>query len=421
MTMDADLDEELAFAFGVQAYIWGFPIVEMVRTCRAMTAVKAPQPNGRAPINGFGHSDHRWTHLDRDIVTPANDLLYSTAWLNLANGPVILSLPKATGRYFVIALLDAYSNNFRNLGPRSVPAAGAIYALIGPRCTKPLPAGALPLRCPTDLIMILGRTLVVDDHDVVEARALQQQFTLTPTAPSELPPSVAAYEGSSRSSFFADLGRAVRDNPAPETERGLVATLEQAGVLSPTSRPSVMQGLERAYETGRAAVVARTNSRSRRSWGINYKVGNFGLDYLSRSALAVKGLAGLTAEEAVYAQSDFDTDGERLSGQKNYVLRFARDELPPVDAFWSVSMYGDDYYFVENPIGRHAIGDRTPGLEYGSDGSLEIQIGNQKPKRPGSNWLPAPSGNFYLILRMYHPQAAIRERQYRIPPLQTDI
>jgi len=415
--MTLDLEGEMASALGVQAYIWGFPIVEMVRTCRTMTSVKAPQPNGRAPINQFGHSDHRWTHLDRDIVTPANDLLYSTAWLNLANGPVILTIPKPTGRYFVTALLDAYSNNFRNLGPRNVPADGAAYALTGPQCVKPLPEGTLALKCPTNLVMILGRTLVVDDNDVAEARALQQKFTLTPTAPSELPASVVAYDGSSPAAFFADLGRAVVDNPPPETERGLLAAIEQAGVLRPNSHPSVIRGLERACEIGRAAIIARTHSRSKRPWGINYKVGNFGFDYLGRSALAMKGLAGLTEEEAIYAQTDFDGEGELLNGARNYLLRFAGDELPPVDAFWSVSLYGADYYFIENPIGRHAIGDRTPGLDYGRDGSLEIQIGNQRPSRGVSNWLPAPSGNFYLILRMYHPQRAIREREYRIPPL----
>ena len=165
MTRD-ELDGELAAALGVQAYIWGFPLVEMVRTCARMTAVDAAQSSGRAPINQFGHSDHPWTHLDRDIVTPANDLLYSTAWLNLAQGPVLLSILRLTGRYFVMAILDAYSNNFCNLGPRNVPAEGGIYALAGPGWTGQVPAGTTLISCPTNLLMILGRTLVyrVVDH-----------------------------------------------------------------------------------------------------------------------------------------------------------------------------------------------------------------------------------------------------------------
>ena len=407
----------MAFALGVQAYVWGFPLVEMVRTCRAMTAVDTPQPNGRAPINQFRHSDHRWTHLDRDIVTPANDLLYSTAWLNLANGPVILSVPQPTGRYFVIALLDAYSNNFRNIGPRNVAASGASYALVGPQCTKALPPGAIALKCPTDLVMILARTLVVDDADVPAARALQQQITLTPTGRSELPPSVVAYDGTSPLAFFADLGRGIADNPPPETERGLVASFEQGGILAPTSHPAVVSGLQRAHDIGRAVVVARTNSRGKRAWGINYKVGNYGFDYVGRSALAVKGLAGLTEDEAIYAQADFDAEGERLHGRKDYVLSFGADELPPVDAFWSVSLYGADYYFQDNAIGRYAIGDRTPGLTYAADGSLDIRVGHRQPDEGASNWLPAPDGPFYLILRMYYPRQSVRERQYRIPPL----
>jgi len=125
-----DVTEEFAYTLGIQAYVWGFPLMEMVRTCRKMTNVDTPQPNGRAPINTFGHSDHRWTHLDRDIVTPANDLLYSTAWLSLAEGPVVLTIPRVQNagkkaRYFVMALLDAYTNNFKNLGLRNVPVEDA--------------------------------------------------------------------------------------------------------------------------------------------------------------------------------------------------------------------------------------------------------------------------------------------------------
>ena len=267
--------------------------------------------------------------------------------------------------------------------------------------------------------MILGRTLVVDATDLADARALQQQFVLTPTARCELPPSVIAYDGASPEAFFADLGRAVVDNPPPDYERGLLAALGQAGVLHPVEQPSVIKGLERAREIGRAAIIARTHSRSRRPWGINYSVGNFGLDYLGRSALALKGLAGLTAEEAIYAQSDFDADGERLSGAKSYVLQFAREELPPVDAFWSVSLYGADYYFCDNTIHRYAIGDRTAGLRYEPDGSLEIMIAHEPPAEGSTNWLPSPEGDFYLILRMYYPRLIVRERGYKIPPLRS--
>ena len=134
-----------------------------------------------------------------------------------------------------------------------------------------------------------------------------------------------------------------------------------------------------------------------------------------RAAAAMKGLGGLAPDEAVYAMSDYDADGERLEGRHRYVLRFAAHELPPAAAFWSVSLYGEDFYFVANPIRRYAIGDRTKGLAPEADGSLTIDIQHELPARGQSNWLPAPPGRFYLILRMYHPTEEVLTRRYRIP------
>ena len=422
-----DAREELAYALGVQAFIYGYPLVEMVRTCAAVTAVDQPQTNGRAPINRFSHSERPWTHEDRDIVTPANDLLYSMAWLNLAGGPVVLSIPPSTGRYFVMALVDAYTNNFRNLGPRTVGPAGGDVALVGPRVASQwsgaLPPGTAEVRAPTDLVWILGRVLVDGEGDLPVARAFQRRFALATQGPSERPESVQRYQDDHADplAFFANLSRALADNPPDADEQALTAQFSRIG-LAPGAAvnaavldPPVARGLARAATAGRAIIEGYTRSQRARSWGMNLKVGRFGADYVGRACTAMKGLGGLASDEAVYAMSDYDAAGERLHGSRRYVLRFPAGALPPADAFWSVSMYGEDYFFVDNPIRRYAIGDRTPGLRSDADGALDILIQHERPPVQDSNWLPAPAGHFYLILRMYHPREEVLARRYAIP------
>ncbi len=426
MTEPFDAREELAYIVGVQAYIYGYPLVEMVRTCAVVTAVHEPQPNGRAPINAFSHCVRPWTHEDRDVVTPANDLLYSMAWLNLAGGPVILNVPRPTGRYFVMALLDAYTNNFRNLGPRNVGPEGGKFALVGPDWNGELPPAIVAVRTPTDLVWILGRILVDGDNDLAAARKLQAGFALEPLGASEQPLSVQRYEADAGDplAFFANLSRALEDNPPPAAEQPLAAQLSRIGLTpgTPLDRnaltPARARGLARAAAAAREIIDAHTRSQRSQAWGINFKVGRFGTDYLARACTAMKGIGGLSSDEAVYAMSDYDDAGERLHGLRRYVLHFPAGALPPVDAFWSVSMYGEDFFFADNPIRRYAIGARTPGLRYNADGSLDLLIQHQRPVEREPNWLPAPASHFYLILRMYHPREEVLARRYRIPPVQ---
>lgn len=169
------------------AVVAGYPLLEAIRTCRLQTGAAAAAPGGsfgRAPINRFCHSQARWTDRDRDIVTPANDLLYSNGWIDLRAGPVIITVPRSTGRYFVLELLDVYTNNFFNIGTRNTPADGARFALVGPgtpgrsgECQH-LPAHVLPVHCTTDLVWVLGRVLVDDDDDLACARAFQTGFAI---------------------------------------------------------------------------------------------------------------------------------------------------------------------------------------------------------------------------------------------------
>lgn len=412
--------EALVAAAAVPLVIYGYPLLETLRTCRLQTAVSEATGYGRAPVNTLSASERQWTHEDRDVVTPANDLLYFCGWVNLADGPVTLRVPPLPqlDRYYVVELLDAHTNNFENLGPRTVPAEGGTVTLVGPGQQA---AGTHVVACPTSLVWLLGRVLVQGLDDLGAAHAFERGFALDARGRA-LPRCVSAWHetGNDGLDFFQNLFNALREFPPAERELGAFTLLRKVGlkledeVEVASLRPDIRAGLENAYRQAMLLIEAHTRSQGRKSWGYSLKLGVYGDDWLQRACTAMKGLGALRADEAIYAMADFDADGEPLNGAHQYELRFPPGMLPPAQAFWSVSLYGEDRFFSANEIGRYAVGDRTPGLHLEPDGALVIPISHWRPGQP-DNWLPAPAGPFYLILRLYHPAPAFIEGQYRIP------
>lgn len=406
------------------AIVAGYPLLESVRTCHVQTSPGTPA-YGRAPFNTFGHSRERWTDRNRDIVTPANDLLYSNAWVDLRQGPVILTVPPQTGRYFVLELLDAYTNNFHNIGTRNTAQGGERFALLGPSSNALAPAGTTPIRCPTALVWILGRVLVDSDGDLAAARDFQAGFGID-GPPSLAPPSsVSRWQsgGEPVLVFLANLARALHDFPPPSTQCGVFDLLRSAHVrLSPDGvlgdlRPSTLEGLRAAYTAAMRMIDGAGRSASKAPWRYSTRLGRYGDDLMLRAATAWKGLGALASDEAIYAVTDYDDQGELLYGERLYRLHFADGGQVPASAFWSITLYGEDRYLAPNPIHRHALGNRSP-LVRGTDGSLTLHVSHQPPPGPQENWLPAPEGGFYLILRLYHPQDAFLNGSYRLPPLE---
>jgi len=217
----------------VPAVVAGYPLLESVRTCHVQTTPGAAA-YGRAPFNHFGHSAERWTDRDRDIVTPANDLLYSNAWIDLRSGPVVITVPPQTGRYFVLELLDTYTNNFHNIGTRNVPQQGGRFALLGPDHAHAAPAGTTPIQCPTALVWVLGRVLVDGgDADLAAARRFQAGFTIDAPDTASAPASVTRWQAGGEDpalQFFANLARALHDFPPPASQQGAFDLLRGAHV-----------------------------------------------------------------------------------------------------------------------------------------------------------------------------------------------
>lgn len=437
--------EALARAAGLAAFIYGYPLVESMRTCRLQTSGSATEAM-RAPIDSLYSTVDVSTAANRDVVTPANDLLYTTAWVNLADGPRILTVPSSlrhAGRYFVLALYDSYTENFENLGPRNCRAEGEKVLLLGPGADAPDGLeGLRVVRSPTQLVWLLGRILVGDDTDLAAARALQADIALAavsgtnhgrrPTAveqwPGEPVDVMALVHEHGRSvediapSFFTVLCHALADAPGRAEDRGLVAWLGSGGLAGgsrfawATLDDAQRRGLIAGFADGANLVAAAARSRNARPWVVASRIGRYGTGYLVRAVTAYIGLGSLAPEEALYAAGNFDAAGHPLTGIHTYDLRFESSDMPPADAFWSVTLYdAADRFLYSNPLNRHSIGDRTRGLRIEADGSLTIVISHEPPADP-TNWLPAPAGPFYLMLRMYHPRE--EARGWKVPPLQ---
>ena len=444
---DRDPRFALGQSIGLAAFVWGYPLVETVRTCRLQTLAKEDEAVAwRAAVDRLHHVRRPSTPDDRDVVTPANDLLYTTGWINLANGPRRLHVPASQrhgGRYFVLALYDAWTNNFENPGLRTSPPQGETVLLVGPD-TPPdqvLPSATRVVRAPGNLVWLIARVVVGSGDDLARGHALQADIRLEcppGTDRGRLPASVEDWVGAPQDTmaalreraadadaiagaFFANLCQCLADAPPPVEDSGMADWFTRAKLvpgkgfdwawLDAPLRDGLRQGLQDAG----ALMVSASRSHLARPWAAHFGLGRYGTAYLTRALTAYKGLGALDSVEAVYAMGDFDGAKQALHGSTPYLMRFEPCDRPPVDAFWSITLYDADRFLYPNALARYSIGDRTPGLQTDPDGGLTLRVSHVAPA-DSANWLPAPAGSFYLILRMYCPRP--EARSWRIPALQ---
>ncbi|GAF42926.1 MULTISPECIES: DUF1254 domain-containing protein [Rhodococcus] len=414
-----------AASVAVEAYLWGYPLVLMNRTKRLLTC---RDHRGAAPINTLRHRTALATARDREIVKPNNDTIYSIGWLDLAAGPLVLDVPEVHGRYYSFQFLDAYTNTWEYVGRRTTGTHPGRFVLVGPTWRGDLPDGKV-LTSPTNTVWLIGRTIVDSPEDLAEVAQLVEGYRLSPavdgdreprwtTGPIESPHTI----GEAGIEFFDELCAAMETDPAPTGEEDTLARFATLGI-APGLRPSTditdpvaRTALEHAVTIGDRLLAAR-RTKSERAWDYNLELGTYGTNHLLRAAVARHGLGALTASEAIYATTEIDATGRQLTGAHDYRLHFDSAHLPPVDAFWSLTMYDDESFLVHNPADRYAIGDRTTGLTYGPDGSLEIIIQHRQPTdaTERANWLPAPGGNFQLTMRFYEPREEMLTNRYVIP------
>lgn len=410
-------------ALARDAYVWGYPLVMFGRY------LDAYKQQGN-PLNQF--------LIQSALSTPSTpgggpnvDTIYGYTWIDIRAGPQILYVPDVHDRYYSIQLIDMYSDSFAYVGRRATGTKAGAFAILGPRWNGSLPKGVTPIRSPTNDVIAFTRTFVMDDADLQAARDAHSQFAFGdlsdfphavryPIAKWEvpLPPILDLSQGGI--GFYDELCARLTADPPRREETGYLKRFEKIGI-APGRHPSASAdaALKTAFEAAIPAADALIKTAQYgvlvNGWHVNFSMVSFPKDPLLRASSVKYGPGGHIPEEALYFNLDKVPDGQPLDGARNYALRFPAERLPPVDAFWSLTAYGPAMNLTENPINRYAIRGQTPGLVYGTDGALELQIQHAPPAQGTSNWLPVPAGPFHLVLRTYQPTQDILTRAYKLP------
>ena len=426
------ISPEQARALAKQAYIYAYAPVYMERQRRNMVSVDADRGDGSAPENSFGNVRALGGPALKTIVMPNNDTLYSSAWIDLSKGPFLLGVPPMGERYFTFQMMDAYSNTFDYAGTRATGKQGGKFLLAAPGWTGKAPDGvAKVILAPTSRIWIAARFGVSGDADLPAAHKAQDSIRLTAldgkpvgaVNPAFAP--LAAPEKWSAEQFFTVFGDVLKAVPTPDAAKALVASFTPIGLDTKsgfsvrTLSPEVKAAIEAGAKGGFEAIQATKLGDSANGWDFSMKNGRFGEDYAVRSAIAYRSLAGNAPEEAIYFNADKDVTGGPLDGANRYTMRFEKGQLPPVNGFWSLTMYdGKTFFMIDNPQKRYSIGSRTPGLKFAPDGSLTLYVQHTSPGAvKEANWLPAPEGSFDVHLRTYIPQKTLMDGSYKLPPI----
>lgn len=428
------------FDLAVEAVQFTLPLYEMARM-RSATSPRVDHTGrfaGESPeslkrwANEWFHTRELLGPQHRRVVTPNNDTLYSSAWFDLSDGPLVIRVPAMQTRYYVLGLLDFYTNPFGYIGTRTTGNDAGAFFLHGPAWRGEVPAGMCAVACPTDAIWLIGRILVDGEDDLAEGVALQDQFTVEPAPGSgaQVPKLIEA--GIQPTERLGDADRyaqvvnhALAANPAPPDAMATLARFASCGVgalhqhtpLDDAQRAT----LERAIVHVTRELTGAPPLALGGGWALPVDVReSFGDDYRERAQVALCYIGALGIEEAMYITADCDADGATLDGNAPYVLHFAAGNAPQVDAFWSLTAYEKATCMLAgNAIARYSVGDRTRSLRYDEDGGLRIAISADEPADPvlRCNWLPAPAERFYLALRLYVPRKAHLERTFVYPPI----
>jgi len=445
------------------AYLFGYPLVIMDLTRQLME--KSWQHTDR-PNNSFHHLQDFPDHTFKNVVRPNNDTLYSIAWLDLSVEPLILSVPDTQGRYYVIPLMDAWTNVFASVGKRTSGTHASQHMIVGPQWNGDVNPDIELIRAPTNMVWIIGRIQTNGKADIPAVVQLQNGFTLTPQSDWDMSASNTPVAGQAKqvnsafakalptttrsqtsevnvtepskvdlnkylaempaSQFFEILSTLMLTQPTSGQDSEAIKNLSDIGITADEVFVSEEQNFLHRWLMDKAVAITiskirkllNDKSRLENGWKIHRDtIGNYGDNYPVRAAVAMIGLGALPAAEAAYPNTEVDSALQELNGKNDYVLHFKAGELPPVKAFWSLSMYDEDGFFIANPLNRYTIGDRDE-LNFNADGSLDIVISHEQPIAAQANWLPAPKGKFALTMRLYSPKDSFISGQWSVPTVE---
>ncbi len=434
-----------AIRIATEAYIYGYPLVTFDMVRKQQTNVAAPDAE-HAPV-GQMIKMRTYPAVDNHCCAAPNaDTLYTEAWLDVSKEPWILGIPDMGDRYYIVPILDGWSDVFKVASPATTGSKAQTYAITGPGWSGALPRGVTEVKSPTGMVWVLGRIYssgTAEDYDAVHA--LQDKFTLVPlraygkryTPPAGVvDPSVdmttavrKQVDGLDVDAFFERLAQLMKTNPPTAEDAPMVAQMARIGLVPGQDfDPSKLDFIDREVikvvpELGRIEMARHLKQQKTTNGWLYFTkgVGVFGQDYLLRGMANLLGPGWNRPQDAVYPLSQKDTNGNEYDGSsRNYVVHFDKGQLPPAEAFWSLTMYDTDFFFVPNPINRYELAQRDK-LTVNSDGSVDMYLQADSPgKDKEVNWLPAPKGKFDLVLRLYAPRTtppSILDGSWTPPPV----
>ena len=435
------LKQEEINRIALQAYLYTYPMVLMDVTRKQMTNAPLGKYPSRGPMMTFVHLRTFPAADFKEVVRPNFDTLYSLAWVDISEEPVILSVPEVKDRFFMLPMLDMWTDVFAVVGTFANGTQAGTYALCMPRWQGTLPKGVKRIDAPTSLFWILGRTQTNGPKDYKYIHKIQDGFKVTPLSyyksgktyrPSfkkdssidDVTPPLEQVEKMDAKTFFTYAMKLMQKYPPHITDTVMVNRMERIGLQAANFHydalpQNVKKALEPTPKAGHKAMRAYLPKLGYNANGwqmITKSIGVYGNDYLQRATVNLIGLGANPYEQAIYPLNITDKNGKVPVGGKKYLMHFDKDAIPPVEAFWSITMYDEDGFQVANELNRFAIGDRDP-LRYNKDGSLDIYMQPTSPgKEKESNWLPAPkSGNLGITMRLYAPKQNVLDGEWKPP------
>src|SRR6476659_8507516 len=435
------VNEQDARSIALDAYIYFYPLVTMDVTRKQLTNVEPGKGLG-APMNSLFNVPTFPTADMRQVVRPNFDTLYSFGYLDLTKEPMVVSVPDTGGRYYLLPMLDMWSDVFASPGWRTTGTQAANF-LVTPRgWSGAVPSVLTQIEAPTPYVWIIGRTKTDGPSDYDAVHKIQAGYKVTPLSewgkepvPPEVkidpsidmktPPKVQV-DTMPAAKFFAYAAELLKLHPPHITDQPIIARLKRVGFEVGKSfdldkaDPAVKKGLESAPQDAQALMAWKlpTMARIANGWSMNTDtMGVYGNYYLKRAIVAQQGLGANLVEDAIYPLNLADETGKPLDGASNYTITFEKGATPPVNAFWSITLYDQDGFQVGNTLNRFAVSSWMP-FKYNADGSLDLYFQNASPgKELEANWLPAPKAPFNLTMRLYAPKSEALTGKWNPPPV----
>jgi hypothetical protein len=446
------ITEQEAQAIAVDAYIYFYPLITMDVTRRQFTNIAPGKELGKGPMNMFNNVPEYPPADFKGVVRPNFDTLYSVAWLDLIKEPVMVSVPDTGGRYYLLPMLDMWTDVFASPGWRTTGTQAATF-LVAPVGWRPdlrdrfieefrLPKDTQRIDAPTPYVWVIGRTKTDGPPDYDAVRKIQAGLKVTPLSewgktpkPPEVkidpsvdmktPPKIQV-DTMPAGKYFAYAAELMKLHPPHLTDEPIVAQMKRVGIEPGKSfdidklDPVVRKALDGAPAVAQKLMEWKVSTLARvaNGWSMNTDtMGVYGNYYLKRAIVAQLGLGANLPEDAIYPLNLGDESGRPLDGANKYTLHFEKAATPPVNAFWSITLYDSEGFQVPNPLNRFAVSSWMP-FQYEPDGSLTLYFQNESPgKDKEANWLPAPKGAFNLTMRLYAPKSEALTGKWNPPPV----